>query len=269
MTPESSDISSPPISDTEIQLLMGGIRQAGAVLLEYWPGRLGSSALGPVEWKGDGSPVSAADLLSNQTLCGLLQRLYPNDAILSEEVPVDAVALKASRRVWIIDPLDGTSAFLQGRDDFSILLSLWFDNKPVLGFMFFPARDQMVVAQKNHGALLNGTLMAVSQASECISGGAYIRNFDCFKPQLASPVMDSGLALMKVACGDLQGAIIKMTTHREWDLAAPIVAILEAGGKVTDEQGNSVLCGTGEMMFSYFVASNRRCHEELLELIPR
>jgi myo-inositol-1(or 4)-monophosphatase len=269
MLPQSSNSSKAPFTDTEIQALIKGVRQAGAALMHYWPGKQGSSDLGAVEWKGDGSPVSAADLQSNQILCGLLKELYPNDAILSEELPVEPAVLKASSRVWIVDPLDGTSAFLQGRDDFSILLSLWSDGQPALGVMFFPARDRMVIAQKGQGAFLNGTRMSVSDSFECNPGGAYIRNFECSKPQLASPMMDSGLALMKVAYGDLQGAVIKMTTHREWDLAAPIVAILEAGGQVSDELGGTVLCGTGEILFSYFVASNRYCHKTLLGLIPR
>jgi myo-inositol-1(or 4)-monophosphatase len=81
-------------------------------------------------------------------------------------------------------------------------------------------------------------------------------------------MMDSGLALAKVACGELDGAIIKMTTHREWDIAAPMAILREAGATVTDERGGDVPVGTGDIAFQYFVASNGRIHQELLAILP-
>jgi fructose-1,6-bisphosphatase/inositol monophosphatase family enzyme len=79
--------------------------------------------------------------------------------------------------------------------------------------------------------------------------------------------MDSGLALYKVAAGELEGAVIRMLTHKEWDIAAPIVAIKEAGGRVTDEHGRELAVGQGEIAFQYLVASNGSVHDDLLKLI--
>lgn len=81
-------------------------------------------------------------------------------------------------------------------------------------------------------------------------------------------MMDSGLALAKVAMGELDGAIIKMVTHREWDIAAPMALLREAGAVVTDELGKEIPLGTGSIAFNYFVASNGRVHEQLLKIIP-
>jgi myo-inositol-1(or 4)-monophosphatase len=80
--------------------------------------------------------------------------------------------------------------------------------------------------------------------------------------------MDSGLALAMVACGDLDGAIIKMTTHREWDIAAPMAILKEAGATVTNERGGDIPVGTGDIAFGYFVTSNGRIHQELLNILP-
>jgi fructose-1,6-bisphosphatase/inositol monophosphatase family enzyme len=99
-------------------------------------------------------------------------------------------------------------------------------------------------------------------------GHVYVRRFSSKAPNLESPMMDSGLALAKVACGELDGAIIKMTTHREWDIAAPMAILREAGATVTDERGRQIPVGTGGIAFEYFVASNGRTHEELLTIIP-
>jgi myo-inositol-1(or 4)-monophosphatase len=79
--------------------------------------------------------------------------------------------------------------------------------------------------------------------------------------------MDSSLALLKVACGELDAAVIRMTTHREWDIAAPIAVIREAGGMITDETGVEIQCGLGGVSFTYLVASNGCVHKEILKLI--
>jgi fructose-1,6-bisphosphatase/inositol monophosphatase family enzyme len=81
-------------------------------------------------------------------------------------------------------------------------------------------------------------------------------------------MMDSGLALLKVANGELDGAIIRMTTHREWDLAAPMAVLREAGGRVSDQTGAEIPCGRGIVDFSYCIASNGLIHEELQAIIP-
>jgi fructose-1,6-bisphosphatase/inositol monophosphatase family enzyme len=80
-------------------------------------------------------------------------------------------------------------------------------------------------------------------------------------------MMDSGLALLKVAQGELDGAIIRMTTHREWDIAAPAAIIRSAGGVVTNETQLPIRFGTGRVDFQYLIASNGVIHKELQALI--
>ncbi len=248
--------------------LIFSVREAGALLLSMWPGRAGQREVLSVFQKGDGSLVSAADMASNEALTKALRSLYPDDFIFSEEVASDASTVFASPRTWIIDPLDGTSAFLEGRDDFSVLVGLSVDHAPSAGILYLPARDEMFVAQAGQGAFRNEVKIRVSEGATPRDGHVYVRRFSSKAPNLESPMMDSGLALAKVACGELDGAIIKMTTHREWDIAAPMAILREAGAMVTDERGVAIPVGTGDIAFQFFVASNGRIHQQLLNILP-
>ena len=248
--------------------LISSVREAGSLLLSMWPGRRGHTEILSVSQKGDGSLVSAADMASNEVLTRALRSLYPQDFIFSEEVASEAAAVYASRRTWIIDPLDGTSAFLAGRDDFSVLVGLSVDHVASAGILFLPARDDLFVAEAGKGAFRNQIPIRVSDVPTPRDEHVYIRRFASTAPSLESPMMDSGLALAKVACGELDGAIIKMTTHREWDIAAPMAILHEAGATVSDERGNPIPVGTGNIAFQYFVASNGRIHTQLLTIIP-
>ena len=255
-------------SPEKIDLLMVAVRRAGAALLELWPTAGRQQKELSVEKKSDGTLLSRADIISNDILVTTIRHLYPDDAILSEELPCDPQMLAQSRRVWVIDPLDGTSSFVHGRDDFSVLVGLAEGGSPTFGIMFFPALAKMIVACSQTGAVLDGVPIKVSRSKELLPKRLYIRNFTCSRPELASPMMDSGLALLKVASGELDGAIIKMTTHREWDLAAPAAVLLQAGGALSDETGQPIRFGTGVVGFKYAIASNKILHQQLQHLIP-
>jgi myo-inositol-1(or 4)-monophosphatase len=236
-------------------------------LLSLWPGTPGCTEKLDTQAKSDGSVVTQADLRSNQILIEALQKLFPNDSILSEESPFTIEDLNRSRRTWVIDPLDGTRSFVDGEDDFSVLVALCADLIPVYGIMFFPARDQFITAEQGAPALRNGVEIAVSKAYELSPARVYIRNFECQRPEIASPRMDSGLALLKVAAGELDGAIIRMTTHREWDIAAPAAVIQAAGGLVTSETMAPIRLGRGVVDFQYLIASNGLIHKQLQAVI--
>jgi len=254
----------PPHQHTE---LTKAVRRAGEVLLSLWPGEKGSRDALRTEKKADGSVVTQADLQSNEILIEALTRLFPNDAILSEETPFSPSHLESSRRTWIIDPLDGTRSFVHGADDFSILVALCQDFVPVYAIMFFPARQQFVTAQQGTKPFCNNVALAVSQSKTPRLGRVYIRNFECQRPELAAPMMDSGAALLKVAAGELDGAIIRMTTHREWDIAAPAAVIEAAGGRVSAETLSQIRFGRGLVDYQYLIASNGHIHQQLQAVI--
>jgi myo-inositol-1(or 4)-monophosphatase len=275
-----------PVEDDDVKTLLEAISQASRELLQLWPGRdvkaskeVTSSSLG-VQTKEDGSLVSQADFRSNEILIKALREVFPADTIISEEGVGEGLERAkgaglagglpyhshSSTRYWIIDPLDGTSSFLHGRDDFSILAGCWQAGVPLLGIMNFPVRKLLVIARSGQGCSVNGKLVSVSTFVEPRPGCVYMRNFTPKFPELACSPRDSGLALLEVASGELDAAIIRMTTHRVWDLAAPIVAILEAGGTVTDEMGRPIVCGSEELSAKYVIATNTKCHLKALTL---
>jgi myo-inositol-1(or 4)-monophosphatase len=247
--------------------LIEAVQQAGDKLLALWPGTACESTLLEVRKKADGSLVSHADMESNAILLHALNRIFPGDAILSEEVPFDSTLLARTERIWIIDPLDGTTSFVHGRDDFSILVALVEHSVPVFGIMYFPARKILAVAEQGHPALCNGKEIHVSTERELKPGRVYLRNLERQHPELCAPSMDSGLAFLKLACGELDGIAIRMTTHRDWDIAAPMAVLFSAGGCATNETGDAVRLAKGDLADTHVLASNGLIHKQLQGLI--
>ena len=242
------------------------IREAGALLRSYWPGRESKDGL-DIEKKQDGSLVTKADFASNEIIIAGLQRIFPEDGILSEEIPASP-DLAEKKRVWVLDPLDGTKSFVDGEDDFSILVGLVEHGKPVFGMMYFPERDFFGTAAEGMSALVDSRALKVSQSTELRSQCLYLRHCDYAVGDAKYPNwMDSGLALLSVAQGTFDGMIIKLVHHKEWDLVAPSVFIQEAGGRVSDEHGNPLVYCTRPFDYQYFVASNGLIHDQLLGMI--
>src|SRR5690606_19636336 len=124
--------------------------------------------------KQDGSLVTDADYASNELICTRIRSLFPGDGILSEEEPRDP-QLANRERVWIIDPLDGTQSFIDGNDDFGVLLALAEKRELQLGIIHLPALGQLAVAAKGRGTVLNGTSLRVSASERIRSQGLYVR----------------------------------------------------------------------------------------------
>ncbi len=257
------------ITPEQQEILIAAAREAGQELLKLWPGNKAAQERAlEMRSKHDGSPVTEADLRSNKIIIECITKLFPRDVILSEESPFSVEQLAKSERTWVVDPLDGTKSFVKGDDDFSVLIALCVKFKPVFSIMNFPARGRFVMSSLSDGrAGCNGAPIHVSDTKELKPGRIYIRNFECQRPELASPMMDSGEALFRVASGELDGAVIRMTTHQEWDLAAPAAIIEAADGVLTSETGSQIKLGRGLIDFQYVIASNGNIHKQLQELI--
>lgn len=247
------------------------VRKAGDILLSFWPGRPGA-AEGPklrTETKADGSFVSEADFASNDLLVPGLQRLFPGDAIVSEEGPHFEEKMKSLSRVWIIDPLDGTKCFINGTEDFSILIGLSVDSKIEYGIAYFPTKKLFGRAKRGEGAYVNDERLKVSASTKLRERSVFIRNFKANPhPAARDEWVDSGVAFFNLCRGECDGVIIRMSAHKEWDLAAPAVLIEESGGRLSDEHGQAIRFNQGKIGYRYLVASNGKCHDELLSLIP-
>jgi 3'(2'), 5'-bisphosphate nucleotidase len=136
------------LNKSQIDVLIGGMREASAILLKYYR----DPALA-IEQKPDQSPVTAADLASNLYISELLAREYPGIPLISEE----AVHLPYSIRInwdysWILDPLDGTKEFIAGNDEFAINLALLHRGKPIFGIISIPAKQLIYYGIEGEGS---------------------------------------------------------------------------------------------------------------------
>jgi myo-inositol-1(or 4)-monophosphatase len=242
------------------------IRRAGDCLLQHWPG--GNHTLQNIQTKNDGTSVTEADFASNRILTEGLAELFPLDGLISEEGKHEDAPLKHSR-VWIIDPLDGTRSFIEGRDDFSILMGLVVNGRAEFGLMYFPVKKLLARADQGAGAILNGKASRVSTTTQLKSESVYFRNFEPRSREFVyGEYMDSGMALLNLGCGRFDGLIIRMTRHKEWDIAAPAAFLRESGARISDENGAEILFNQGGINYRYFVASNGLLHQDVLNLIP-
>lgn len=195
--------------------------------------------------KGDSEPVTDVDLAVN----ALLQRhlASPENGWLSEE-STDTSSRLTKTRVWVVDPIDGTRALLNGKSDFSISVALVERGRPVLSVVFAPVRDEFYSARLGHGAFLNGRPIHVSNRKRL--PGAHVqadrdyltsRRWTMPWPALTIGKYQSfALRLAAVAAGTYDLAI-SAKPKSEWDVAAGHLLVEEAGG---------VCCGgTGESLW--------------------
>ncbi len=139
----------------DLQLLETAARQAGELALGYF-------GQGLETWfKGNKSPVSEADIAVDRFLADRLLTARPDYGWLSEETADDRARLKC-RRVFIVDPIDGTRAFLAGGDEWTISIAVVEDGRPVTGAVFCPRRNEMFTARAGGGAFLNEAGIRVS-----------------------------------------------------------------------------------------------------------
>jgi myo-inositol-1(or 4)-monophosphatase len=195
--------------------------------------------------KPGGSPVTEADLAVDRFLAERLRAARPTYGWLSEETLDDPARLGASR-VFIIDPIDGTRAFVKRRPNWTISLAIAEGGRPRAGVVIAPMLDELFEAVAGGGARLNGAGISVSRRGE-LAGAKLLGPAEAFEgaPGGASwPAIErdtfSSLAyrLCLVACGARDGALSVGSFH-EWDIAAGDLILTEAGGRIAHLDGAS------------------------------
>jgi myo-inositol-1(or 4)-monophosphatase len=243
------------------------LRDAGEIARE--------TARGPFkQWtKGsDNSPVTEADIAVNDLLRRRLGSLVPDASWLSEEsqddVPDDALAL-----AWIVDPIDGTRAFISGRADWTISVALADRGRPLLGALYAPVTEEMFLASRGGGATLNGAPIKTSAGSRL--GGArlagpkrYLDRLSSLTPDtVAQPKVHSlALRIARVAHGALDAAVASPGSH-DWDLAAADLLVHEAGGALTDFVGRPLTYSNAHGAHGALVAAGQARHDALINLV--
>jgi myo-inositol-1(or 4)-monophosphatase len=238
---------------------------AGAVLQGYW-GNLDAIA----EKGRPGDLVTVADKASEAVILEVLRRHLPTHSILAEES--GQLGEKESEYLWAIDPLDGTTNYAHQYPCFATSIGLLIAGVPQVGVIFDPFHNELFCAAKGLGATCNRRSIQVSKTSELsksllVTGFAYDRretsdnNYAefCYLTHLTQGVRRSGSAsldLAHVACGRVDGYWERGIAP--WDIAAGVVLLKEAGGKVTAYDGSPLSIESGRIL-----ATNGHIHASL------
>jgi myo-inositol-1(or 4)-monophosphatase len=222
--------------------------------------------------KAGSSPVSEADIAVNNFLSTRLPPLAPDAGWLSEETE-DNLARTKANTVWVVDPIDGTRAYLAQRPDWSISIALVDDGRPLLGVLYAPVTDEMFVATRGEGATLNGARLRVI-AGDGLNGAriagpqSYLTRLAEINPRvLPQPkVFSLALRLARVAAGEFDGAFASRDSH-DWDLAAADLLVHEAGGVLTDLTGRTLTYNAADPVHTPLLAAAPARHQMLIDLL--
>jgi myo-inositol-1(or 4)-monophosphatase len=258
-----------PSLEEDYALLKQAVRDAGELALSYFRQQI------LVNKKADGSEVSEADLAVDTALKLDLLTPRPDYGWLSEETEDDRERLK-HRRVWVVDPIDGTSAFLRHVPEWTVSAALVEDGVPVLGIVFNPATKEFFHAIRGRGAFLNDQPIKASEKDR-LDGALLIASGGLFKkkiwkepwPEVKTRWVNSvAYRIALVACNQAD-ATISLSAKCEWDLAAAAILVAEAGGVITDHHGKAHRYNLASPRFPSVVASGKALHPLLIERTSR
>ena len=250
-------------------LLKEATREAGALALRYFRNR-------PEQWtKGKGDPVSEADIAVDTLLKTRLRDARPDYGWLSEETEDDAVRL-GQDVLWIVDPIDGTRAFLEERPEFTVATSLVVGGRPVAGCVFNPATDEFFDAWKGGGARLNDRTITVSGRADfedarlLASARMIKRTIDGMtsRPATYDAVNSVAYRMALVACGCFD-ATLSLGPKSDWDLAGADIIVAEAGGCCGTAKGETYIYNLESARHPTLAAANPALHDALIDLVTR
>ena len=223
------------------------------------------------ENKPDHTPVSEADMAVDEALKEMLLAARPGYGWLSEETADDLSRL-GKRRVWVLDPLDGTRGFLAGDPNWCVSLALVEDGAAKLGVIHAPALGKTWAARAGGGAFLDGRPITTSRR-EKLEGAHVIgprsihdpRHWDKPWPRVeVSKLPSLALRLAQVACAAAD-AMVAPGFKSDWDLAAGDVIIREAGGVITDGRGRPLAYNRRDIRPWGVVAAPPALHGQVME----
>ncbi|WP_428236754.1 inositol monophosphatase family protein [Gracilimonas sp.] len=253
----------------ELEVAKQAAKEAATIIREY----AGKTSF-DVKLKGKNDLVTDADVNSEKRIIKVIEEAFPDDHILAEES--QAKASIPEGRIWIIDPIDGTTNFAHSFPVYCVSIALWENRQPKVGLVYEVANDELFTATEGGGAYLNEERIWISQnedpSSSLIGTGFPYNNLNLvdnylklFKRMMEKThgVRRPGSAawdLCNVACGRFEGFYEYGLSA--WDVAAGVLIIKEAGGVITDWKGE------GDWLFGQrIIAGNASVHSFLMNEI--
>ena len=254
----------------ELALAKKAARAAGEILRGHW--RRGGYEIGS---KGHDNPVTAADLEADRAIKKMLRDPFPGYGWLSEETADNAERLKC-RRVWIVDPLDGTKEFIKGIPEFAVAIALIEDGVPVLGVTYNPVKRETYWAMRGAGCYLNKRRVRVTRtrtlkrATVLASRSETARGeWQVFRGMFnARPTGSVAYKLALVAAGK-GDATFTRSPKSEWDIASGAALVIEAGGSITDIKGREIRFNRRNVQLDGLIADNTILHAALMKVASR
>lgn len=253
-----------------LNIAIKAARRAGNIITRY----LGDIETLKVHEKGLNDLVTLVDQAAEQDIIETIRRAYPEHSILGEETGYHP---GKDEYVWVIDPLDGTLNYVHGFPHFAVSIAVKYREQIEHGVVYDPLSQDLYVASRGEGAKLNDRRIRVSKHIKLegtLIGTSFPfhnradqvdQHFQIFKEVFirCSDVRRTGSAALNlayVAAGKLDG--FWESGLKEWDIAAGILLVREAGGYVTDFKGESDYLKSGNI-----IAGSRKIHAELLKII--
>lgn len=260
----------------ELQVALDLAREAGAAILEFYEGPL------QIEQKtgfDDREPVTQADRVSNELIVKALRKEFPKDGILAEE-SIDTAHRLDKRRVWMIDPLDGTNGFIDGNGDFAVQIGLAQDGQCVLGVVHQPLTGVLYHAVRGQGTWITRPELKAQRAAVSQQKELSLMRLAASRSH-RSPRMDRVVKAFRVreeirrgSVGIKVGLIVEQqcdlyvhlsSRTKQWDTCAPEIVLTEAGGRLTDLFGRSLEYNSLEVQNrNGIIASNGVAHDTIV-----
>lgn len=226
-----------------------------------------------VDYKGTGSPVTVADRNANQKIHELLQGAFPDYGWLSEET-ADSAARLSCKRVWVVDPMDGTKEFIQKIPEFAVSIGLIEDGVPVVGVVYNPIEDRLFWAARGQGAWCNDQRLRVSSTTRLADATILNSRSETKRGEWSAwntlfrtrPTGSIAYKLALIACAEAD-ATFTLVPKNEWDICAGVLLVEEAGGAVSHLTGQPVVFNQPKTLLPGLVASNGLLHQPLFDLL--
>jgi myo-inositol-1(or 4)-monophosphatase len=260
-----------PIAGDMLPAIRDSCIEAGEIALDLF--RPGAKTAARTWSKSGGSPVTEADIGVDTFLRIRLSVLLPEAAWLSEETVDDA--LRLSRRfVWVVDPIDGTRAYMSGSPDWAVCVALLDEGLPILGVVHAPACQATYTASRGGGAFLNGAAIATSKLTTLtdarvagpkpmLDALARLEDF-----QAVEKIPSLALRLARIADATIDAGLISPDA-RDWDLAAADLILREAGGQLNSGDGQPAIYNRETPVHGMLVASGDNLAAPLLASLQR
>lgn len=240
--------------EQELASAIAAVQRAGQVLLEVYATPF------EVSWKGQSDPVTVADERANALIVAALREQFPSDGIIAEESP-DHLSAISKRRIWYVDPLDGTKEFIAKNGEFSVMVGLAIDGEARLGVVYQPTEDKLYTGIVGQGAWLvergQKTPLQVSEKSDPRTLGLVVSR--SHRPK-STETLTRTLGITKESVSGSVGLKVGLIAQQQadlyvhvsdkasaWDACGPEAVLRAAGGRFTDLLGQPFVYGTTEL----------------------